>query len=192
MSNLGFLERWMKLGANGTAVANTTSQLTLLGGVTGETPTVPPRYFKNPGDGLMLKLGGRVSTVVTTPGTLNIVVFFDAIAVWDSGAIPLNIVAKTNVPWLIEIDDLHAVTYGSGTIATLEGIGKITSEAVIGSPLPSVGGNGVLTLPYNTAPAPGAGFDSTVSHLVDVQAKFSVANSSNSIRLETALMGLWN
>jgi len=48
------------------------------------------------------------------------------------------------------------------------GQGYFTSEAVIGSPLPSAGGSGTIILPYNTAPAVGSGFDSTDAQVVDL------------------------
>ena len=48
-------------------------------------------------------------------------------------------------------------------------------------------------VPYNTAPGTaGTGFDSTAAQLMDFQAKWSVANASNSIRLEGGLLGLFN
>jgi hypothetical protein len=56
---------------------------------------------------------------------------------------------------------------GTGTSATLLSQGTWTSEAAIASPLPTVGTNGTFTVPYNTAPVVGTGFDSTVANALD-------------------------
>jgi hypothetical protein len=93
----------------------------------------------------------------------------------------LNIVAKTNVPWILEwIMTCRAI--GSGTTSNLMHQGAWTSEAVIGSPLPSAGGAGTHLLP-NAAPAVGTGFDSTAAQTVDLFGTWSVANAANSIQV---------
>jgi hypothetical protein len=55
-----------------------------------------------------------------------------------------------------------------------------SSEAVIGSALPSVGGAGAHMLPISTAPAVGTGFDSTASQAVNLFGTWSL-NNANSI-----------
>jgi hypothetical protein len=52
------------------------------------------------------------------------------------------------------------------------------SEAVIASPLPTVGGSGEVLLPYNTAPVVGAGFTSVVSNQFDLFFTQTVATGS--------------
>lgn len=187
-----FLHRYLDLGAAGSAVANSTSQLTLLGGLTKMLQPLPAGYFDREGASAKWVFTGRISTLNPTPGTLNLYLMFGAIAVFDSGAIPINTAAaQTNAHWALELE-LVARSVGSGTSATLIG-GKCSfkSHAVIGSPAPSAGGAGEVLLPYNTAPAVGAGFDSTSSQVVDLQAKWSVANAANSLRLETGYADLW-
>ena len=122
---------------------------------------------------------GRISCAVTTPGTARFdFQFGGSIVVWDSLAINLNIVAKTNVHWYLTFE-LFCQAAGNGTTATLfPGICKWESEAVIASPLPTVGGSGMVTLPYNTAPAVGTGFDSTVSNKADLRFTQTVATGS--------------
>lgn len=127
----------------------------------------PGDSFWFPGKQLQITASGRISCAVTTPGTARFDVRFGATVVFDGLALPLNIVAKTSVGWWLEIL-LTCRTIGNSTNATLFGQGKWTSEAVVGAPLPSVGGNGVIMLPYNAAPAVGTGFDSTVTQTVDM------------------------
>ena len=128
---------------------------------------------------------------MTTPGTLTLDVRMGPtsnIVVFNGGAMALNIVAKTNVTWWLEVL-LTCRTVGSGTAATLMGTAKWTSESVIGSPLPSVGGSGVLLLP-SSAPAPGTGFDNTVSMVVDLFGTWSLNNANSILVHEYALESL--
>lgn len=128
-----------------------------------------PNNYWTVGKQWKIKLQGRISCVVTTPGTAR----FDlrtgpsgTIIAFDTGALNLNIVAKTTVPFDLEVD-LTCRSVGTGTSTTLFGIGKFTSEAVVGAPLPSAGGNGVLLVPVGT-PAVGTGFDNTAANAVDM------------------------
>lgn len=126
-----------------------------------------------------IKLQGRISCVVTAPGSAR----FDlrtgpsgTIIAFDSGALGLNIVAKTTVPFDLEVD-LTCRAVGNGTLTTLFGIGKFMSEAVVGAALPSVGGNGALLCPVG-APGVGAGFDNTAANVVDMFFTQTVATGS--------------
>lgn len=187
----GFLERIIDIGAAGTALATSTTKTSLLAGLTGEQGTLPAKYFERTGKSIRITAGGRISTVVTTPGTLTLCVRFGSIDVFDSGLMTLNTTAKTNVPWIFEVD-LFARAIGSSTSANLIGVGKFISEAVIGAPAPTAGGETVHVLPYNTAPAVGSGFDSTAAQLLDFMGQWSVSNASNSIRLETFTVDVWS
>lgn len=147
--------------------------------------TLPSNFFWVPGKAIRIKAMGRVSNIVTTPGTLTLDVRFGTVAtpivVFNGGAMQLNAVAKTNVTWWLETI-LTCRTIGSGTAATMLGIGQWSSEAVVGSPLPSAGGAGQLNMPAS-APAVGTGFDSTITNVVDLFATFSISNAANSIQL---------
>lgn len=121
---------------------------------------------------------GRVSNIVTTPGTLTLDLRFGSVIVANGGAMALNIVAKTNVPWyLVWLLTCRAI--GNGTSANMMHQGLWTSESVIGSPLPSAGGAGTHMLP-NAAPAVGTGFDSSANQTADLFATWSL-NNANSI-----------
>jgi hypothetical protein len=141
-----------------------------------------PNNYWTVGKQWKVKLQGRISCVVTTPGTAR----FDlrtgpsgTIIAFDSGALNLNIVAKTTVPFDLDID-LTCRAVGTSTSTTLFGIGKLTSEAVVGAPLPAAGGNGVLLCPVGT-PAVGTGFDNTAANAVDMFFTQTVATGSMTV-----------
>lgn len=152
--------------------------------------TFPPNFFE-PNKMIRFLATGRISNVVTTPGTAR----FDfqlggSVIVFDSLAINLNIVAKTNVHWSLDCT-LACQASGDGTTATLfPSECFFTSEAVIGSPLPTVGGSGTVLLPYNTAPAVGTGFNSTVSQLAELF--FTQTVATGSIQLHSYLLEALN
>lgn len=127
-------------------------------------------------DKLQFKASGIISCVVTTPGTARFDLRFGSVVVFDSGALNLNIVAKTNVPWWLDVE-LTVRSIGAGTAATLWAQGIWMSEAVIASPLPTVGGNGVLNVPVSGL-AVSTGFDSTSSFLIDSFFTQTVATGS--------------
>ena len=131
---------------------------------------------------LKVKLQGRISCAVTTPGTAR----FDlrtgpsgTIVAYDTGAMKLNIVVKANVPWELEIN-LTCRAVGAVTASNLMGIGRFTSEAVIASPLSTDGGNGTLMVP-TTAPAVGTGFDNTAANVIDMFFTQTVATGSMTV-----------
>lgn len=138
--------------------------------------TLPNNYFY-PGRVMKVTAGGRISCAVTTPGTARFDVRLGGTVVFDSLAMNLNIVAKVNVPWWLELI-LTCRTIGNGTVATLFGQGTWASEAVIGAPLPTAGGSGTFLLPYNTAPAVGGGFNSTLALTADLFFTQTVATGS--------------
>lgn len=115
---------------------------------------------------LRLKLSGVISCVVTTPGTARFDLRLGGTVVWDSGALNLNVVAKTNVPFDLEVD-LTCRAIGPGTATLLIGLGKFTSEAVVGAAVNTAGGNGTLLCPVGNTVV-GTGIDSTAAQSVDV------------------------
>lgn len=127
------------------------------------------------GDKFQIKASGRISCAVTTPGTARWDFRIGGAIVFDSQAMNLNIVAKTNVGWWLDVEmTVRAV----GATASLIGQGSWSSEAVIASPLPTVGGAGEFILPYNTAPVVGATWNSAVSNTMDLFFTQTVATGS--------------
>lgn len=122
--------------------------------------------------------GGRISCAVTTPGTFRLDVRMAAVSVFDTLAVPLNIVAQTTVPWNGEFY-LVCRAAGSGTSAQLFGMGKLRSTAFLNVPAVATGPwSGAISVPYNTAPALGTGFDSTIANAFDFRFTQTVATGS--------------
>lgn len=145
--------------------------------------TLPAQYWQI-GRRMRITAYGQISCVVTTPGTCRLDVRLGATVVFDSLAINLNVVAKTNVGWFAQID-LTCRSIGSGTAATLAGQGLFMSEAVVGSPLPTAGGSGMVLLPYNAATVVGAGFNSTAAATLDLFHTQTVATGSFNVQQYT-------
>lgn len=128
-----------------------------------------------------LRMTGRISCAVTTPGTARFDLRIGAVIAWDSLAMPLNIVAKVNVPWTLDVLLTCRAVVGGVAGSNLIGQGTWESEAVIASPLPTVGGSGQFILPYNTAPVVGANFDNALANTVDVFFTQTVATGSMTV-----------
>lgn len=139
---------------------------------------LPSNYFYI-GKAIKVLMNGRISCAVTSPGTARFDICLGAAGttiVFDTLALNLNIVAKTTVPWFLEVL-LVCRAVGSGTSTTFFPRGQFTSEAVVGSALPTVGGNGSLLAPVGT-PAVGAGTDVNAASILDVFFTQTVATGS--------------
>lgn len=141
-------------------------------------PTTLPAGYWQIGRTWRLTASGKISCVVTTPGTARFDLRMAAVTAWDSLAIPLNVVAKTDVPWYLELL-LTCRSVGSGTSAALMAGGFMLSQANLLVPVPSTGpGPGGVMFPYNAAPAVGTGFDSTAALAIDFRWTQTVATGS--------------
>jgi hypothetical protein len=151
--------------------------------------TLPNNYF-NVGKVLRLTLAGHVSCVATTPGTLTLDLRLAAVIAFTTQAIPLNILAKTTLPFYMQVL-LTCRTIGAATTATLMPIGFFISETYVGSPVPATGGAGAVCVP-NTVPIAGTGFDSTAALTVDIFGKFSVTTATTQITLSQYILEALN
>lgn len=180
----GYNQTLITAQADGAAVANTTTATSLL--PPSARFVLPPNYLFI-GKRLKFEARGRLSNLVTTPGTLAIAINFGTIAtpiiVFAPAAMQLSATANTNATWEFEAV-LTCRAIGNGTQANMMGVGRFVSRALLNAP--AVGttlGVGVALLP-DTAPAVGTGFDSAdVTNVVDLFATFSIANAANSITL---------
>jgi hypothetical protein len=163
---------------DGAALGNSTSIVSLVPAY--NLLSLPPNWWYI-GRKLHVTATGRISNIVTTPGTLTLSMYLGSVIVATGGAMTLNVVAKTNVPWYLDWT-LTCRAVGATTTANLFHQGTWTSEAVVGSPLPSAGGAGTHLLP-NAAPAVGTGFDSTAAQVLDMRASWSIANAGNTIQV---------
>jgi hypothetical protein len=142
------------------------------------------------GTELRIKASGRVSTVITTPGTVRYDVRLGGNVVFDSLAIlPDTVAAHNTVGWVLDIQMICRAV-GSGTSANFFGQGTWTCEDILG--VPATAPKGVLTaiLPWNSAPAVGGGFDSTVTNLLDLF--FTQTLGTGSMTLHNFSAQLWN
>lgn len=140
---------------------------------------VLPNNFFYIGRAIKVVMSGRISCAVTTPGTARFDICMGSAGttvVFDTLALNLNTVAKTTVPWFLEVL-LVCRAVGTGTSTTFFPRGQFTSEAVIAAPLPAAGGNGGLLVPVGT-PAVGAGMDNTAASAIDVFFTQTVATGS--------------
>lgn len=168
---------------DGTALNTSTTETSILPGQA--KYTLPANFLTYAGQTLRVRAMGRISNIVTTPGTLTFRVKFGSIAVAASQAMQLNAVAKTNVTWILDWD-LTLRSVGSGTTATFMNSGQWQSESVVGSGTGAAGstGPGCFTIPAS-APAVGTGFDSTSTNIIDLTAQWSISNAANSITLHS-------
>lgn len=137
-----------------------------------------PANFFFIGKKLRIKASGRISSVITTPGTARFDVRIGGTVVFDGLAVLLDTVAAhTNVGWHLEID-LTCRAVGNGTLTTFVGQGKWTCEDILG--VPATAPKGVLTavLPWNAAPGVGTGINATIANTLDLFFTQTVATGS--------------
>ena len=190
MSRQGWVECLMSSETDGPALTASTTPTSLL---PSGARAILPANWADIGRKLKFHLGGRISNIVTTPGTftfdLRLGTIASSIVAENLGAVQLNAVAQVNVSfWLDATLTVRAI--GSGTAANALGMGLFVSQAIVGggtgvAGAATAGGAGTSsysqTLPQ-TAPAVGTGFDSTVSNAVDVFGTWSL-NNANSIQV---------
>lgn len=177
----GFQNTIVNSQIDGTAVTGT-AEGSLLPAVS--KILLPSGYIDRIGKRFQIVASGRISNIVTTPGTLTLKFKLGPtanIAVATSQAIQLNAVAKTNVGWLLSLD-MVVRAIGSSTTANIFAQGTWLSESVVGSAVPSAGDAGGAIWQAAT-PVVGTGFDSSVANQLDLTAQFSL--TGNSIQCHT-------
>lgn len=187
MSNFSFIETLITQQIDGTALASSTSATSIL--APSAKFTLPANFFAI-GKTLRLRASGRVSTVVTTPGTLTLDVRLGSVVAFNGGAMNLNTTAQTNASWMLEAE-LVCRSIGASTSATLYGVGRFMSRAIIGSAAVAAGGTTNTIVP-DTSPGAGTGFDSTVASVLDLFGTWSVSNAANSIRCDSFILEAMN
>lgn len=135
------------------------------------------------GDVLEIDVWGSISNIATTPGTITFQVKIGSAIAFTTGAIQLNATAHTNLPFHLKIL-LTVRAIGSGTAANMMGMGEIAGvmfTATAGQ-VDGVNSQTILQVPA-TAPAVGAGFDSTIDQILDLWAGFSISDAGNNISI---------
>ena len=139
--------------------------------------TLPTGYWSI-GKMWQLKASGRISSVITTPGTARFDLRMGAVVAFDTGAILLDTVAgHTTMPWVLDVL-LTCRAIGPSTSTTLLGQGTWCCEDILGTPASSPKGGIVAMVPWNAAPAVGTGFSNVTTHLVDFFFTQTVATGS--------------
>ena len=132
--------------------------------------TMAPNRLKV-GDVLSIRASGRLSSAVTTPGNsswcLTAGAAASGIKIFDTLPLLGNIVVQTTVPWWLEAEGVVRAI-GSGTSANIFWGGLVASTAFLNVAAVATGPYaGVVTVPFNTAPVTGTGFDSTIANIID-------------------------
>lgn len=176
--SIGYWETLASISGDGTALtaAARASALQGAGGKQG-LYTLPPNKLRV-GDVLSISAYGRISSVITTPGTARFDLSFGVAgtACMDTLAIPLNIVAQTNVPWTLE---MKGIVRSVGNAGTIFWQGLWSSTASLNVPAVATGPwAGTITVPYNTAPVVGSAVDMTVANILDFNFTQTAATGS--------------
>lgn len=144
--------------------------------------TFPPNAFF-PGVVLFVTASGNISNAVTTPGTARLDLRLGGTVIFDTGALALNIVAKTTMAWRFTAE---LTCRAGGASGNFMGMGVFESEAIVGSPLATVGGSGGLLSAVAGGPdaavAVGGNVDLTVSNAFDCFFTQTVATGSFTVQ----------
>lgn len=175
--SLGYWETLASVFADGTALTAASRASLLQGSAKNGLFTMAANRLRV-GDVVRIRASGRISCVVTTPGTARFDLSWGVAgtAGFDSLAMPLNIVVQTNVPWALDVEGVVRVIGNAGNIFWQ---GWWLSQASINVAAPSTGpGPGGQMLPYNVAPVTGSNVDMTVTQILDFNFTQTVATGS--------------
>jgi len=137
---------------------------------------LPGCFFDTVGKQLMIRASGRISSLITTPGTARFDVRFGSTVVADGLAVLLDTVAAhTNVGWWLK---MLLTCRAVGASASLMQSGIWVCEDILGVPATAPKGSLTALLPWNSAPTVGATFDSTAAQIVDLFFTQTVATGS--------------
>ena len=181
--SLGYYETLCTLIADGTAVTAAARTSLTTGAISqAARPTLAANRLRI-GDVILVDASGRISSAVTTPGTAQFDLGFGAslgTAVMNSGAIILDpAIVHTNAGWVLY---MKGTVRTIGTAASMFWQGTWSCEDIVGVAAGAVPRAIALTaLPWNTVPALGATFDSTVAQLIDLNFTQTVATGSCTI-----------
>jgi len=142
----------------------------------GSVFTLPANFFAFVGKTIRITAAGRMTTVITTPGTLTLDFRLGATAVITTGAMTQNIVVKTNLPWFYQVT---ATLRAIGASANFMPSGFILGEGFLNVATQAVGpGPGGFVLPFiPNIPVVGSNFNSAASQTVDFFATYGTSNA---------------
>lgn len=179
MSQQTWVEAWRVAKTAGVSLSNSTTATSLL--ATADKITIPNNLL-TPGRMLRATATGRLSNIVTTPGTLTLDLRLGSVVAFNGGAMQLSTTAHTTLPFWADFL-LTVRAEGSSTSANLIGLARVTSQCLSISTSDSTATHSTLVAP-NSTPTVGTGWDSTASQTLDIFGTFSIANAGNLIQLE--------
>lgn len=151
---------------------------------------LPSGFFQRKGV-LEIDFTAGISNRVTGPDTFTIQIMVGAAIAFTTGAINLTTTAHTTIPCVGKII-LTCDVEGTGTTAVLRGQAFLQGQmiAMAASLADGVANTGWAMCP-NTAPAVGAGFDSTIANTLDFFVAQSVSNAGNGFQLQQYVVKSW-
>lgn len=185
--SLGYWETLASITGDGTALTAAARASLLQGGAKAGLFTLPANKLRI-GDVLHLKATGRISSVITTPGTarFDLSAGVGGTAFMDSLAILLDTVqAHSNVGWIL---DMEGAVRAVGNAANIMWAGRWTCEDLLGTPATPPKGSLTAVLPWNSPPAAGANFDHSVANIIDFN--FTQTVATGSVTLHTYALSL--
>lgn len=151
---------------------------------------LPSGFFQRKGM-LEIDFTAGISNRVTGPDTFTIQVMVGAAIAFTTGAINLTTTAHTTIPCVGKIL-LTCDIEGSGTTAVLRGQAILWGQMIaMAASLADGAANTGWAMCPNTAPAVGAGFDSTIANTLDFFVAQSVSNAGNGFQLQQYLVKSW-
>jgi len=147
--------------------------------------TLPANFISDPGMVLRFTLFGRISNVVTTPGTLTLDIRYGGTVIFNGGAQQLSTTAHTNVPFFWQAW-LTSRTIGAAGNFMGQSIGisqAFASTAVADNTYTHAS----LMMP-NTAPAVGSNVDLTAAAVIDVFGTFSVNTNPTNLTVHQYML----
>lgn len=177
--SLGYVETICEAQVDGPTLTAAAAATCLPAAVKGPS-TLKPGYFDKVGKKLRIEAWGKITSLITTPGTARFDVRFQSTVIFDGLAVLLDTVAAhTNVGWHLLID---LTCRAIGTTGNFSGHGIWVCEDILG--VPATAPKGVLTaiLPWNSTPAVGANVDLTIQNTVDLFFTQTVATGSMTLQ----------
>jgi hypothetical protein len=154
--------------------------------------TLPPNFFAYPGKQVWVLAMGKLSNIVTTPGTLTFKLRYNAIGgtvLATSGAIGLNTVAATDNLWYVDMKIMALATGPITTSLTLLSYGEVFLANTLGA---AADIRNSSMPPGGTALANVASLDGTVGKALSLSAQFSISNSGNAITVRNMWIAALN
>lgn len=170
---VGLIPGGSPLQADGTAVTGTAAASLLNAQA---KATMGAGFVDVIGKSFLIKASGRISNIITTPGTLTVDLRLGSVVVATSGALTLSVTAKTNVSWYLEwLLTCRAIGVGGSATANFMHTGMLTSESLGAT---TVAGEAKSMLLPVSVPQVGTSFDPAAAEQWDMFATFSLTGNS--------------